>query len=99
MRARIIATGIAAMTIASGVQAQESGLQQTITFDDLAPRGMVLQQCWNATGMDSSGKVYVGFTARRGDGREDFALFRYDPATGDRRLLGTFMEASAAAGN
>lgn len=87
------------MMVALGAQAQEGGLQQTITFDDLAPPGMVLQQCWDATGMDESGKVYVGFTARRSDRREDFALFRYDPKTGDRRFLGTFMDALAAAGN
>jgi hypothetical protein len=74
-------------------------LQQTIRFDDIAPAGMVLQQCWNAIGMDDQERVYIGFTSRRADGREDFAVFRYDPATGQRRLLGTFMEASAAAGN
>jgi hypothetical protein len=74
-------------------------LQQTIRFDDIAPAGMVLQQCWNAIGIDDQERVYIGFTARRADGREDFAVFRYDPATGHRRLLGTFMEASAAAGN
>lgn len=74
-------------------------MQKTIRFDDLAPPGMVLQQCWNATGIDRQERVYIGFTARRADGREDFAVFRYDPANGGRRLLGTFMEASAAAGN
>jgi outer membrane protein assembly factor BamB len=99
MRAPAITIGLAALTIAVGAAAQEASLQQTITFDDLAPAKMVLEQCWNATGMDGRGKVYLGFTARRGDGREDFALFRYDPATGDRRFLGTFMDASAAAGN
>lgn len=99
MSARIIASALAATTMAFATAAQEAGLQQTVTFDDLAPAGMVLEQCWNATGMDASGKVYIGFTSRRGDGREDFALFRYDPASGERRLLGTFMEASAAVGN
>jgi outer membrane protein assembly factor BamB len=74
-------------------------MQQTITFDDLAPRGMVLQQCWNALGMDRQGRIYIGFTGRRRDGREDFAVFRYDPASGERRFLGTFMDVSAAAGN
>jgi hypothetical protein len=74
-------------------------LQQTIRFDDIAPKGMVLQQCWNAIGIDDQERVYIGFTARRADGREDFAAFRYDPATGSRRLLGSFMAASDAAGN
>ena len=74
-------------------------LQQTIRFDDIAPKGMVLQQCWNATGIDDQERVYIGFTGRRADGREDFAVFRYDPATGSRRLLGSFLETSQAAGN
>jgi hypothetical protein len=90
---------------ALSVQAQDAGsngrppMQQTITFDDLAPRGMVLQQCWDAIGMDRQERVYIGFTGRRRDGREDFAVFRYEPSTGDRRLLGTFMDVSEAAGN
>jgi hypothetical protein len=74
-------------------------VQKTITFDDLAPAGMVLLQCWNAIGIDAEERVYIGFTGRRVDGREDFAVFRYDPATGDRRLLGSFLDASAAGGN
>lgn len=74
-------------------------LQQTIRFDDIAPKGMVLQQCWNATGIDDQERVYIGFTGRRADGREDFAVFRYDPATGSRRLLGSFLETSQSAGN
>lgn len=44
-------------------------------------------------------RVYIGFTGPRADGREDFAVFRYDPATGDRHLLGSFMTASEAARN
>jgi len=74
-------------------------LQQTIRFDDIAPKGMVLQQCWDAIGIDDHERVYIGFTGRRSDGREDFAVFRYDPATGSRRLLGSFMAASDSAGN
>jgi hypothetical protein len=46
-----------------------------MTFDDLAPPGMVLRQCWNAIGIDGQERVYVGFTARRRDGRKNFALF------------------------
>src|SRR6267143_157530 len=54
---------------------------------------------WNALGMDSQQRIYVGFTSRRADAREDFVVFRYDPSTGERRFLGTFMDASQAAGN
>ncbi|WP_205574716.1 NHL repeat-containing protein [Indioceanicola profundi] len=70
-----------------------------ISFDDIAPEGFILQQSWNAMGMDGQGRVYIGFTSLRPDGREDFLVFRYDPATGERRFLGSFMDASAAAGN
>lgn len=94
-------TGAAAQsTRAEGkLDTAHARMQQTITFDDIAPRGMVLKQCWNAMGMDRQERVYVGFTASRADGREDFAVFRYDPATGDRRFLGSFMSVSEAAGN
>jgi outer membrane protein assembly factor BamB len=50
-------------------------------------------------GMDAQERVYIGFTSRRPDGREDFAVFRYDPTTGDRLFLGTFIDASQVAGN
>ena len=53
----------------------------------IAPKGMVLQQCWNAIGIHDQERVYIGFTARRADGREDFAVFRHDPASGSCRLL------------
>jgi hypothetical protein len=70
-----------------------------ISFDDLAPTGMNMQQCWNGLGMDDQGLVYIGFTSTRADGREDFPVFRYDPKTGERLFLGTFLDIVAAAGN
>lgn len=73
--------------------------ERSIAFDDIAPPGLALEQCWDAIGMDSAQRVYIGFTSRRADGREDFAVFRYDPSTNERRFLGTFMDASQAAGN
>ena len=72
---------------------------RSIAFDDIAPHGIVLEQCWNAMGMDRQERVYIGFTSKRLDGREDFAVFRYDPSTGDRRFLGTFMDVAEAVGN
>ncbi|HLZ64604.1 MAG TPA: hypothetical protein VKQ29_00165 [Aliidongia sp.] len=72
---------------------------RSIAFDDIAPTGLALKQCWNAMGMDGRERVYVGATSRRSDGREDFAVFRYDPASGERRFLGSFIDASQAAGN
>jgi hypothetical protein len=74
-------------------------IEQSIAFDDIAPEGLKLKQCWNTLGMDSQERVYTGFTSGRPDAREDFAVFRYDPSTGERRFLGTFMDVSQAAGN
>jgi len=70
-----------------------------VSFDDLAPAGMDMQQCWNGLGMDDQGHIYIGFTSVRSDGREDFPVFRYDPKTGERLFLGTFLDIVAAAGN
>ncbi len=70
-----------------------------ISFDDIAPKNIQLKQCWNAMGMDDQERVYIGWTSLRNDGREDFAVFRYDNASGERRFLGTFIDASTKAGN
>ncbi len=70
-----------------------------ISFDDIAPAGMDMQQCWNGMGMDDQGRIYIGFTSQRRDGREDFPVFRYDPKTGKTDFLGTFLDIVAAAGN
>jgi outer membrane protein assembly factor BamB len=74
-------------------------IERSIAFDDIAPAGLRLKQCWNAVGMDSQERVYIGFTSGRADAREDFVVFRYDPSTGERRFLGSFMGVSQAAGN
>jgi hypothetical protein len=109
MRAPTIPIWVAAIAItyavgypsSRGAPVGDSGavVERTIAFDDLAPAGLTLKQCWNAMGMDSQQRVYIGFTSRRSDAREDFAVFRYDPSTGERRFLGTFMDVSQAAGN
>jgi hypothetical protein len=70
-----------------------------ISFDDLAPPGMDMRQCWNGMGMDDQGRIYIGFTSVRQRQREDFAVFRYDPKTGRREFLGTFLDVVATAGN
>ena len=70
-----------------------------ISFDSLAPAGMNMQQCWNGMGMDDQDRIYIGFTSVRGDGREDFPVFRYDPGTGEKLFLGTFVDIVDAAGN
>ncbi len=70
-----------------------------ISFDDIAPAGMYMRQCWNGMGMDDQGRIYIGFTSVRQDRREDFPVFRYDPKTGQKKFLGTFLDIIAAAGN
>jgi hypothetical protein len=60
---------------------------------------MDMKQCWNAMGMDDRGRVYIGFTSVRADGREDFPVFRYDPKTRQKEFLGTFLDVASAAGN
>jgi len=70
-----------------------------ISFDELAPAGIDMQQCWNGMGIDDQGRIYIGFTSVRSDGREDFPVFRYDPHTGEKVSLGTFLDIVAAAGN
>jgi hypothetical protein len=70
-----------------------------VSFDDLAPPGIDMQQCWNGMGMDDQGRIYIGFTSVRSDGREDFPVFRYDPKTGERLFLGNFLDIVAASGN
>ncbi len=70
-----------------------------VSFGDIAPAGIDLQQCWNGMGMDDQGRIYIGFTSVRADGREDFAVFRYDPKSGEKVFLGTFLDIATAAGN
>jgi hypothetical protein len=70
-----------------------------VSFNDITPKGIDIQQCWNSMGMDDQGRIYIGFTSVRADGRDDFAIFRYDPKTGEKVFLGTFLDIAAAAGN
>ena len=73
-----------------------------VSFDDLVPPDLDvdLYQCWNGMGMDDEGRVYIGFTSYRDDrSREDFVVFQYDPDTGERIFLGTFMDIAAAESN
>jgi hypothetical protein len=70
-----------------------------VAFDDIAPRNMNLKECWNAMGIDGQGRIYIGFTSARADGRDDFNVFRYDPRNSERKYLGSFLDITASAGN
>ncbi len=88
------------ITTAGALQGVQPKIEwTTVAFDDIAPAGMNMQQCWNGMGMDNQGRIYIGFTSIRGDGREDFPVFRYDPASGRREFLGTFLDVVSEAGN
>jgi hypothetical protein len=50
-----------------GTATERKATHKTIRFDDIAPKGMVLLQCWNAIGIDGHELIYIGFTARRAD--------------------------------
>jgi hypothetical protein len=81
-------------------QVTEQGLRWTeIGFDDITPDYIRLQQSWNGMGMDDAGRVYIGFTSERRGGGEDFAVFRFNPANGEKSFLGTFVDVAQAAGN
>ena len=83
----------------SSIQDASSVKWSEVSFDELAPRNMNIKECWNAMGMDDQGRIYIGFTSSRTDGRDDFPVFRYDPGTGEKRFLGSFLDIVASADN
>lgn len=48
-------------------------------------------------GVDDQGRVYIGFTSFRTEGARGLPVFRYDPGTGERLFLGSFLDIVAAA--
>ena len=98
---KLIILTIALLFVAAcGVAETETGRTiYHISFDDIAPEGYTLTQSWDAMGIGTDDTVYIGFTAFRPDGLEDFVLFSYNHFSGERNFLGTFMQAAAAAGN
>ena len=81
------------------IQASSDLKWTEVSFGDIAPGNIYLKECWNAMGIDDQGRVYIGFTSSRLDGREDFLVFRYDPGNGERKYLGSFLEIVESAGN
>ena len=77
---------------------EAEALQRQITrFEDIAPKGWCCSG-WDAIRHRRPGARLHRLHRTRSDGREDFAVFRYDPATRSRRLLGSFMAASNSVG-
>jgi len=72
---------------------------QYVKFDDIVPSYLTLTQSWNALGLDDQDNVYIIWTSTRDDGREDAALFRYSPRTGERKFLGTFIDVATEQNN
>ncbi len=97
---QLAATQAGAQALALTQNATNQALEwEQISFDDIAPAGLNMQQCWNALGIDDQGRIYIGFTSYARDGKEDFAVFRFDPKTRQKTLLDTFLGIAAAAGN
>jgi hypothetical protein len=92
--------GLLPWTASSSEAAARAGYEiEYVSFDDIAPPYLTLTQSWNALGMDNEDRVYIIWTSKRTDGREDSALFRYTPTTGHREFLGTFIDTATAQNN
>ncbi|MBN2046851.1 MAG: hypothetical protein JW750_03310 [Anaerolineaceae bacterium] len=83
----------------TGVPQAQGFPYQEIDFDEVMPADVRAEQCWNALGMDDAGRIYIGFTGSTAGKGEDFSVFRYDPATGEKKFLGTLATAAEAAEN
>ena len=73
-----------------------------VDFKNITPKYIHPEQCWNAMGMDPQGRVYIGCTGLRDGGAKDwgdFAVYRYDPVSGKKDFLGTFIDIAKAANN
>lgn len=70
-----------------------------VDLDGLAASNIRPSSSWNAMGMDRAGRVYIGWTSYRKDQTEDHLIMRWDPATGERKVMGSLIQASEAAGN
>ena len=89
--------GLLALVLSPAAARSEIAFE-AIKFNDLAVGLTVkLQWSWHAIGIDPSDNVYVVFGGLEGESA-DCALFQYQAATGQRRLLGTLSSAAKAAG-
>ena len=68
-----------------------------ISFEDIKPEGMNLDECAGGIGIDSKQNVY--FAVSDFNDPNDVCLFRYSTRTGARELLGTVRGISSAQGN
>ncbi len=72
---------------------------RVIRFDDLKPEGSRLTTCWDAVAIDERQRVYIAFSDQNKTTPHDTVLFRYDPRTDRRELLGTLRQISRDEGN
>ncbi|GAB3248941.1 hypothetical protein [Kineosporia babensis] len=68
-------------------------------FAAVTPSYLTPTQCWNSLGLDDTNRLYINWTSTRSDGREDTALFRYNPYTGGKQFLGSFIDVATAQDN
>jgi outer membrane protein assembly factor BamB len=104
-RRSVMAAGMLPLALAPGLRAAATAgyAVRYLTFDDVAPSYLTLTQSWNAMGMDDADRVYITWTCTRTDaarkGLEDTALFRYDPATGKREFIASYLDTADRQGN
>ncbi|MFC1610069.1 hypothetical protein ACFL6C_03875 [Myxococcota bacterium] len=73
---------------------------RTITYEDVAPAGYVLEDNYGGLGVDHDGWVYHCVDGYyQTVGIEDTAVFRYNSNTDEQQFLGTLREISQAEGN
>jgi outer membrane protein assembly factor BamB len=70
---------------------------EQITFGGLTEAS--INECWGGMGVDSRGRIYVGFTGYYGSDREDFGVFRWDPRNGTKEFPGSFRQIAASLDN
>lgn len=68
-----------------------------ISFEDLKPKGSILNECTGGIGIDSKQNVY--FAVSDFNDPNDVVLFRYSTKKGAKEFLGTVRGISAAQGN
>lgn len=75
-----------------------------ISFSDIKPEGVPLQQSWGAIGNDEYGNIYVLFSdnaklAGLGTETENCYIFKYQSNTGMKKYLGNFRQSLIDADN
>jgi hypothetical protein len=83
----------------AGANGTETYTLRIISFDDLKPPGSRLAVIWSGLGIDPQQRIYVAISDWKGKNADDTVIFRYDPRTEKREMLGTLRGISARQAN